>query len=201
MFKFFNSLNIVSSFIKDRNGIAATEFAFVVPIMFLLFFGAIEGTVIHSAGDRVARAANILSDVPTKASQISLDEVDDLFIGIENVIQPIDTLLLDMNLVSIIPNDDGNPVVHWSRSNDETNKTPYQPGDPYTDLGEDTVLLDGFSIVVAEVAYVHESGLTGRLVDSAINYELQKARVPRTARRVQLCQSRDDDGVYQDCIL
>lgn len=190
----------LSNFLRhDRDGMAATEFAMIAPIMIAMFFGAIEARTAHYTGDRVHQAASIMADVTAKDAQISPGEIDDLMIGVENIIAPLKKNKLTLNLISVIPGDSGEPIVHWSQSNISENKIPYAPGDPYVGLDNDEVLLPGFSLIVAEVDYRHRSGLTGHFLKKTLRFKAQKVRLPRRSSQVAICEL-DDDGDHQNCV-
>lgn len=181
-----------------QRGIAATEFALIAPIMLLFFFSAVEGSTIHSQHDKVLQAASILADVSAKEAQMGRSEIDDLFIGIENIVQPLESTKLKMNLISVVPDNSGNPIVHWSRSNQDSNKVPYSPGAPFTKVGDNRVLKGDFSLIIAEVEYDSKSGLTGFVLGEVINHAAQKIRVPRKSNRIALCDLRDNEE-YTNC--
>ena len=183
----------------EDHGMAATEFAMIAPMMIAMFFGAIEARTAHYTGDRVHQAASILADVTAKEGQIAASEIDDLMVGVANIIQPLRANALTLNLVSVIGDDDGKPIVHWSRSNKEGNLEPYTPGAKFNKLDNDEVLLPGFSLIFAEVRYNHKSSLTGHFLDEVLKFRAQKVRLPRRSNRVELCEL-DDDGEYENCV-
>jgi len=89
--------------------------------------------------------------------------------------------------------------VQWSRANSDMSPVPYAAGEDYTNLMDNAVLREGFSLLVAEVTYEHDSDLTGFVLGDSINYEERRIRTPRRSRVVQLCD-RDADGEYDNCI-
>ncbi|MEM1192547.1 MAG: TadE/TadG family type IV pilus assembly protein [Pseudomonadota bacterium] len=185
---------------KARSGMAATEFAFIAPVMISLFFGAIEARTAHYTGDRVHQAASIMADVSAKESAIAPEELDDLMIGVENIIAPLKAKKLTLNIVSVIANDNGKPIVHWSRSNKESNREPYSPGARFRKLDNDDVLLPGYGLIYAEVKYNHKSGLTGRFLDKTLKIRADKIRLPRKSSRVSLCEYNESDDEYENCV-
>ncbi|MEO1150439.1 MAG: TadE/TadG family type IV pilus assembly protein [Pseudomonadota bacterium] len=185
---------------RARSGMAATEFAFIAPIMIALFFGAIEGRTAHYTGDRVHQAASIMADVSAKESAIAPEELDDLMVGVENIIAPLKAQRLTLNIVSVIANDKGKPIVHWSRSNKENNREPYAAGSRFRKLDNDDVLLPGYGLIYAEVRYNHKSGLTGRFLDKTLKIRADKIRLPRKSSRVALCEYNAANDEYENCI-
>ncbi len=185
---------------KNDSGMAATEFALLLPIMGLLFFGALEVSEVNSVNDRVNRAATMLSDLSTLQVQISPEELDQMFFGITQVIQPISNFDLEMQLVHVIPDPmTGQPIVEWSRSNDSGNPTPYAHGDPFTELNDPNILRPNLSILYAIVKYEHERGLTGKLLSKRLHFEEDRVRMPRLSNNIDLC-TLTPQGLYINCI-
>lgn len=66
---------------RDRSGLAATEFAFIVPIMLVMFFGTVEFSSGVAVDRKVTLIARTLSDLtsqtPTSAPQATSATVTD----------------------------------------------------------------------------------------------------------------------------
>ena len=63
----------------DKRGVAAVEFAFIVPIMFLMFIGAVELSQAITVDRRVTQVASSAADlVARKETSISLTEIGDI---------------------------------------------------------------------------------------------------------------------------
>ncbi|HBS32134.1 MAG TPA: hypothetical protein DEA40_10395, partial [Parvularcula sp.] len=77
-------------FARSASGLAAVEFALIAPIMILLFFGVVEGSGALSASRKTLLASNTLADLVAQETQILKADLDDLFIGMEDVIDPRD---------------------------------------------------------------------------------------------------------------
>lgn len=189
-----------SNFANDKSGLAAIEFALILPIMLGMFFIALEANIHFSVNKRVDRAAAMLGDLASQAIQISPQEINSLFIGVTEVIEPIDIMTLEMSLVHVIPDPNtGAPVVKWSRSSDPQNDTPYQPGDPFFGLNDNAVLRENFSIIYGVVSYSHDSGLAGQALSEVFHYEVDEVRTPRRSNDIDLC-TLTSQGQYIDCI-
>ena len=64
------SLRLAARFVRDRRGIAATEFAVIVPIMLVLFFGVVEVTNGIVAYRDVSIMAHTTSDLTTQSLSV-----------------------------------------------------------------------------------------------------------------------------------
>lgn len=175
---------LLRRFADARAGLAAMEFAFIAPIMILLFVGVVEASNAFAVSRRVSLAVNTLADLTSQEAQISASQVDDLFEGVEQIIQEGD-IPADIRLVSLIFDPDTNEVkVHWSRNS--AGGQPYAPGSVYAGLADATLLDATSSLIVGEIEYTYVSSLIGKLVPT-IDFDKSATRWPRRSPRVQLC--------------
>jgi Flp pilus assembly protein TadG len=72
-------LRLVHRCSADSNGVAAIEFAFVLPILFAMFVGAVELSQAVTVDRRVTQAATSVADlVARKEKRITADEIRDI---------------------------------------------------------------------------------------------------------------------------
>lgn len=178
-------------FLINASGMAATEFALILPMTMLLFFGMLEGSNLMLAGRRLTHASNTLADLVAQQPQITHAELADVMIGVRRELEPSDTSSLSMRVVSVIrdPDDSSKAIVHWSRDHDGA--TPYSPGSEYTKLESVNSVNSVASLVVVEFSYVYDSGLTSKVFDRPYRFERLTRRWPRVSPRVQLCDNAD----------
>ena len=73
------TLDFARSYRKDKQGVAAIELAFIVPIMFLMFVGAVELSQAITVDRRVTQAASSVADLAArKETSITQSEMDDI---------------------------------------------------------------------------------------------------------------------------
>ena len=65
--------------LKDRSGIAATEFAVIVPMMLVMFFGTIEFSVGVAIDRKVTLIARTLSDLTSQAAVVNDNDFNTFF--------------------------------------------------------------------------------------------------------------------------
>lgn len=99
-----------------------------------------------------------------------------------------------MKLISVTRGNSANsPVlVHWSR--DEKGNTPYAAGQTYDKFADDESLKPGQSLVISEIGYHYDSGLTGHVISIPFDFNHRSARWPRKSNKVQLCQNANTAG-------
>lgn len=176
---------------RDDRGAAAIEFAMIVPIMFLLFVGAIEFSQALTVDRRVTQSASATADLIARAPSqgLSVAQVDSELRIIEQLIQPYDLSALTVNILSVqaraVPGNPGavNYVVDWSRDN--RGGTPYSRNAPYTGIPAG-LLVAGESVIVAEASYNYTPLLFSVFIDSAFSLEEKFYLKPRNASCVHL---------------
>ena len=174
-------------FRECRSGLAAVEFAFILPVMLVLFLGVVESSDALSQSRRVSLAVNTLADLAAQETELLHSDVDALFDGVAQI-AGADSADMTLNLVSVIPDPDtGDPIVHWSRNN--SGGEPYTQGAAYTGLPASTLLDPGASIMVAELTYSYTTSLTQYVIKDAVEFDEDATRWPRRSLRVQLCSS------------
>ena len=75
-------------FVKDNRGVGAIEFAFVAPILVVLYIGAVEMTIALAVDTKVSRAGNITLDLITQGTTTSRAELDAMEDVAESVLAP-----------------------------------------------------------------------------------------------------------------
>lgn len=171
---------------RCRSGMAATEFALLLPIQVLLFFGLMEAADALTVNRRVALASNMLADLVAQSKELTVSEVDGLFAGVREILDPNAGSALSMKIVSVEPDPRGDPIVHWSR--DESGAVPYTPGSAFSKLKDATVLTASSSLIVAEITYDYKPTLAYKVFSSPLSFQRQTARWPRQTIKVQLCK-------------
>lgn len=175
----------------DKDGIAAVEFALLLPMMTMMFFGMLEASDLFTVNRRLANATNSLVDLAAQEPTITEAELDDMIIGVTRILEPTDTSAVTMKVVSITKGSDeaAAPVVHWSR--DEDGAIPYLVGSTFTKLSDNTTLKANSSLIVVEIGYHYDSGLAGHVISIPFDFAHQSARWPRKSVKVQLCATSD----------
>ena len=146
-----------------RDGMAAVEFAMVLPIMVGMYLGCCEVSSGFSASKKVDAAARALSDLTAQASaDITQSQMNDIIAASTGVMQPFDGSTSPLAITSfIMPTPaNGQPVkayTDWS----------YIRGGAAVACGDQTALVPagfltaGRSVVKADVAYTYMPLMAG----------------------------------------
>lgn len=180
-------LNCFVRFIRSQCGLAATEFALLLPILVMLFFGLVEASTAMTVNRKVAISANTLADLAAQSETLQESDIDDLFAGVLSIVEPNDSSGMKLRLISVVLDDEGDPIVHWSRDSD--GGEPYAPDAYYTTLEDDDVLSSIGSLIVVEMEYTYHPSITNHIIDTPLVFDRKSIRWPRLTPKVQLCDA------------
>jgi Flp pilus assembly pilin Flp len=145
-----------SRFRRDRSGIAAVEFALVLPVMMLFALGVAEVGRFALLTLKLQHAANTMGDLAARDEELSLAALQNMFFAMEHIVQPFDLTDQGVVIVSGVGTDAGDPPrVFWQRdgagSLDEDSEVGGE-GDAAT-LPEGLIVRDGETVIVAEAVF------------------------------------------------
>jgi Flp pilus assembly protein TadG len=104
----------------DRRGVAAIEFAMLVPIMLVLFFGTIEFSVGVAANRKVSLMAQTLSDLTSRSISVSDTDITNFFTAGTGIMTPYVAPTYNATSSQIselwIDPSTGNARVQWSKA-------------------------------------------------------------------------------------
>ncbi len=178
--------SLFSRFRRDRKGVAAIEFAMVVPIMSLLFIGAIEFSQALTVDRRVTQAASSTADLIARSPSTGMTaaDVDGALKIIEQLIQPYSLAQLTVKIVSVRANANGTAyTVDWSRDN--KGGTPYARGASYSAIPAGLIGANE-TVVVGEAIYNYTPLIFKYFITSAFDLQEKFYLKPRNAACVIL---------------
>jgi Flp pilus assembly protein TadG len=104
--------------LKDERGVAAVEFALVLPLLLGLYLGSVEVSRLYTADQKVAILASSVADlVARQKDSIALSTLNDYFAAATTVMQPLNTTGLGQVVSLVQIDEDGEATVVWSRAN------------------------------------------------------------------------------------
>lgn len=98
----------------DRKGIAAVEFAFLLPILLTMYFAVVETTQGVTADRKSALLNRAVGDLTAQAVTVDDAERDNIFNAALSVISPFNASLAAMSVASVVIDAAGVPKVCWS---------------------------------------------------------------------------------------
>jgi Flp pilus assembly protein TadG len=149
----------------DEGAATATELALMMPVLTLLLVGAGEYGRMLLLNQKLQNGAFILADLAGRDQTLSEDQLDNIFLALNNLIEPFEFGGSGTAIVtSISGTASGDPEVNWQRKGAgtlEAESAVGEPGDEAT-LPETLTVVQGETVIVAEIYYAFEPlfGLT-----------------------------------------
>jgi Flp pilus assembly pilin Flp len=163
---------------RDKSGVAAIEFALMLPILMTLFIGCIEVTFKIWSTQKAEKLAVTLADVVAQAQEVKQTDLTALVNAVDKIMDPFPFGNNGVVYISSVylpqPDEDeelGDPIVNWQFKKgafSATSRIGTQDG-PAT-------LPDGFdlnerdNVIVAEVIYRYTPIAPGVMFDTATIY-------------------------------
>ena len=140
--------SLAKRFGADRSGVSAVEFALLLPIMLLLYFGAVELGDALTIKRKVTNVTSALTDLVTQSKKVTNKDMQNIFNAARAIMSPYDDNKLEIKISGIQIDSNGKATVAWS---DALNDTPLAKGAEVT-VPADVSADDSF-LVTTEVHY------------------------------------------------
>lgn len=161
-------LGKIAEFRQRREGVAAVEFALMVPAMMSIWIGMVVATDALTADKKVTLLARTLADLTTQTQAVSQADMDSIFLATESVLWPQSAQRVGMRVISLDIDGTGQVFVDWSVvPSDSKLRGTFSPlvrCTLYTALPAGLVI-NRTSIVYAEVAMSYQASVATELVD------------------------------------
>jgi Flp pilus assembly protein TadG len=159
---------LLARLMRDRSGVAATEFAVIVPVMLTLFFGVVEFTNGIAAYRDVSLMAHTTSDLTSQSKSVQDADLTNFFSAATGILYPYATSSADphlkMSIVQLWVDPSLQARVQWAVNSD---------GTPGTTPG--TVVTIPASLQVANTYVIYSSVMYTYV--PTIGYVMNKAGV------------------------
>lgn len=143
----------LSRFRRDRSGVGAIEFAIIVPVLLLLYLGAVETTVGLSVAKRASRATGAVADIVTQQQSVTKSTLAAMPYAAASIFAPFGTTGLTLKITGITLDSAGNATVAWSWAQDGSK--PYTVGAAVTTVPTDMATPSSF-LVRAELSIPYQ---------------------------------------------
>lgn len=99
----------------DRRGMAAVEFALIMPIMVVLFAGVVEVTNFLMLDKKMIAATQSAADLVAQADSLSTSEMSDILTAAEMIMDPYPSANVALAVASVRFDSDGNAYEDWNQ--------------------------------------------------------------------------------------
>lgn len=165
-----------------RSGASAIEFAFILPVMLILYTGAVEVNNALTVYRRTMQVATTAADLTAQVKSVTKTDIADIQAAATSILTPYSAGPLKIVLTSVVANDNNVGKVEWSCANTgaaRTKGSTYQVPSGLTEPDS--------SVIVAEVTYAFKPliGLTEFFSPGAYNMERTFYARPRRSLTVK----------------
>jgi Flp pilus assembly protein TadG len=141
-------------FHRSREGVMATEFALIAPIMIVMYFGVTELSDAFTASSKVTTVASSAADLTARESAVCNAEMDDIFAALTAIMFPYPQNNMQIVISSLIDTGTGTVKVAWS---DAVNTTPRAVNSTVPIPAGLVTNGSGASVIFTEVTYNYSS--------------------------------------------
>ena len=151
---------------RDRDGLAAVEFAFVAPILILAYFGVAElcGALLDQR--KTSHVASAIGDLTAQYSAPTSTDISNFFAAGQIIMSPSPTTTLQMRISAVQENAAGTAAtVIWSCATSNWTKIPVSTPETL----QTNLIAGGQSVIMSEAQYTYTSPVS-YMLPSAFNY-------------------------------
>lgn len=156
------TLKRLLGFKEANDGVAAIEFAFIAPVMLIMFLGVFEVGRAYSMHRRFADAANIIGDLVTREQEINASGLEGIYRLVPTALAKFGSTSANMTVEIIpihMPITGGERQVRvYAQPATYSNKTSPPSCAPYTVSSdtEDVLRNTSFGLVIVKATYTYQ---------------------------------------------
>lgn len=172
---------LLGRFRRNKSGLAAVEFAMLLPVMLTLFFGIVELSMALGCRANVTNVAAVTADLVAQESAMTTADMTNVFNAANAMLYPYDTSVAKITVSSVEYDTSSKSLtagkVGWSCAKNTTAKS----------TGSTITLPNGLmtansSVVVAEITYNYTSPTTKFVTGTKVmsnTFYAKPRRVPK----------------------
>jgi Flp pilus assembly protein TadG len=136
-------------FVADRRGTSAIEFAVLLPLMLVMYFGSIQITDAISADRQVTLVASTVAELTSQCTSVSSSDISNILGASTAVFAPFSANNAVVTLSSVNIDGNGNATISWSQSS----PIGSQRSGNVTNLIPQGLLIANTSVIWGEATY------------------------------------------------
>jgi len=154
-------LRAVIALRNDRRGLAAVEFAFIMPLMMVMFFGTVEFSSGVAVDRKITLMARAASDLTSQATAVVDTDLQNFFSASVGIMTPYDASPTKITLSEIYVDNSNVARIQWSKAGTiasgatqaTVSTSTRSQGDVVTSLVPSALLIAGTYLIFSEVSY------------------------------------------------
>lgn len=172
-----------------ERGVAAVEFALILPIMLLVYLGSVEAGAAISTDRKVQAVAGAIGDLVARADKsLTTAQMQDYFRAASGIMTPYspDPVLQVVTVIAV--DDKGGTKVLWSRqfqNQTYSATTPHAVNATYPLPEEMIAISKGRTVIAAEASYAYIP-LFGLIFNQPINLSRSSFYQPRSGGTITI---------------
>jgi Flp pilus assembly protein TadG len=176
---------VLARFSRSQQGLAAIEFAFILPIMVVMYLGSVAVTMGVMTDRKVTLLARSLGDIVSQSTNLTAAQSTDVFKAGRAIMAPYDSssTVLQMRVSSVKINTLGTKAcVRWSRSPDPAFQRSV--GADVTSIIPPDLLIANTYLVWPEVKYKYTPVVGASITNGPLDLSDQLFMRPRQSDEV-----------------
>jgi Flp pilus assembly protein TadG len=190
------SQRLLCNFARDRRGIAAIEFGYLVPIILIMLVGTVELSRAVSMDRRFGQVTSMVADLVAREEKMSAADVRAIYNIVDKVMSPFDASTLTVSIIPVkaSPTNATNTRVYPATTNRPSlPASGAQLAKCSTYALTDGLVAKGASVIVVETSYVFTPLYVKYILDGATWHDKAYAS-PRNS-----CVDFDGDNCVSSC--
>lgn len=171
--------------LRADSGLAAVEFALILPILCVLWIGGVEITQGLSVDRRLNNLASSIGDLVARSKIVTYNDVSQIFDIAPAAMFPYGETGVQMRVAAVNIDSSGNAKVAWSRAE---GITAYSANFNMNSVIPSVLRVADTQLIVAEVFYTYTPAV-GYVITGALPLNDRMFFVPRLVSKVQLCDN------------
>jgi Flp pilus assembly protein TadG len=172
-------LRLTRRLARDPRGVAAIEFAMLLPLMVTLYLGTVEVSQGVSIDRKVTLTTRTVADLVTQSSSVNNASMTNILDASAKILSPYPTADLKVTVSAVTIAADKKATIAWS---DTRNGTAHPAGQAVT-LPSDALAVPNTTLIRSEVSYLYKPTI-GYVITGSVNLSDQIYMRPRLSDTV-----------------
>jgi Flp pilus assembly protein TadG len=180
------ALSSLRRLFRAETGMAAVEFALILPILITIWIGGVEVTQGLSVDRRLNNLASAIGDLVSRSKSINYAGVDAIFDIDDGALFPFSTTGLSMRVTAVNIDATKKALVVWSRGKGTVLARPVNEN--LTSLIDVNLRIPATQIIMAEVYYTYAPAV-GYVITGSVALDDRVYFTPRRVQYLPLCDN------------
>jgi Flp pilus assembly protein TadG len=176
--KHIGILSRLRRFRKDHRGVAAVEFALILPVMLTIYLGGVEAGDGFAINTRVTLVTRSVTDLATQYVTINNQDMSNILGASTSIVAPYAAANIILTVSEVTTDNNGNGTITWS---DSLNGTARTVGSAIT--LPTSLKIKNISLIFGEVSYSYTPAL-GYTITGTITMSDSFYMLPRLSNSV-----------------